>query len=196
MRFGRVVLLISISVIGWDCASAQPSDDTIIKTVQCEAGRIGERLRSAGGFPENLRVTVSWTGTKTRDAAAGFGFKLFGWGAQGDLSRQQINKLKTEGLPFNLHPDNLAVCRGYQIDIIKEGIGVYDCLVNQKLASLRVAAQEGSGSIGCESQATLTKKLSGNAKLNIWGADLGPSASWGDTYVFSFVIAAPPPPKR
>jgi hypothetical protein len=176
MRFGQCLLLIAICVSGWEHACAQPSDDTVVNTVQCEAGRVGEQLRKAGGFPDNLRVAVSWTGTRTRDVSGGFGAKWFGWGGQGDLSRQQIDKVKSEGLRFNLHPKNLAVCQGYKVEIIKEGIGVYDCLVNKKLASLRVAVQENEGSAGCESQSTLTRKLSGSAKLNGWGADIGPSA--------------------
>ena len=180
---------ILICLVGWDGASAQPSDDTIVNTIQCEAGRVGEQLRKAGGFPDNLRVAVSWTGTRTRDVSGGFGAKWFGWGGQADLSRQQIDKAKSEGLRFNLHPKNLAVCQGYQVEIIKEGIGVYDCLMNKKLASLRVPVQENEGSAGCESQSTLTRKLS--AKLNLWGADIGPSASWGNSYVFNFIIAAP-----
>jgi hypothetical protein len=190
-----LVLAVVVSAVAWNDASAQPSDRTIVKTIQCEAGKVGERL-VAEGIPANLKVIVSWTSTKTRDGSAGAGIKFFSWGVSGDLSRQDIGEQKSESLLFNLHPKNLDVCRGYQVEIIKEGVGVYDCLVDQKLASLQVAVEEGSGSTGCRKQVTISKKAKGDARLNVWGTDIGPSASLSDTFVYNFVIAAPAPVKK
>jgi hypothetical protein len=196
VRARLVIWAAAILLAGWNAALADdaPSDDTIVNTIRCEAGRVGQQL-SAQGFPKNLKVIVSWTSTQTTDGSAGGGFKFFGSGISGDLGRQELDQLSSDGLPFNLYPKNLEVCRGYNLGIIKEGVGVYDCLINKKLASLRVAVEGGSGSTGCRHQVTLSKKVNGSLKMNIWGADLGPEASWGDAFVYDFVIAAPPPKK-
>ena len=190
------VFLAALFFAAWNAALADdaPSDDTIVNTIRCEAGRVGQQLISQG-FPKNLKVIVSWTSTQTTDGSAGAGFKFFGSGLSGDLGRQELDQLSSDGLPFNLFPKNLEVCRGYNVEIIKDGVGVYDCLINKKLASLRAAVEGGSGSTGCRHQVTLSKKINGSLKLNIWGADLGPDASWGNAFVYDFVIAAPPPKK-
>lgn len=167
-----------------------PADAVIVHTVQCEAGRVGQQLIS-GGLPANLKVLISWNSTKVANNSFGGVFSFFHLGGSADLGREDIQQLMSTGLEFNLYPDNLAVCNGYKKDIIQEGIGVYDCLINQKLESLRVAVEGGAGSTGCKRQVTISKKVSGNLKLDIWGVDLGPSASWGSSYAFTFQIAAP-----
>jgi len=179
-------------------ASDEPSDDTIVNTIQCEAGRVGARLSQLQGFPANLKVLVSWKSAKTTSGSGGFQLNVpfLPIGGGGDLSHEDVDELKSDGLPFNLNSNNLSVCRGYKIDIIKEGIGVYDCLINKKLASLRTAVEGGEGSTGCHHQVTLAKKLKGSAKLGIWGVSLGPEGSWGDTYLFDLIIAAPARAKK
>jgi hypothetical protein len=187
-----------LSAVLATCALARddgPSDYTIVHTIQCEAGKVGERLKAEHDFPLNLKAVVSWTSTKTQDSSAGLGFKVFNFGASGDLGNEALEQLRSDGLRFNLNPQNLSVCRGYEKDIIKEGVGIYDCLINEKLASLRAAIEGGSGSASCRHQTTLSKKVSGNLRLDFWGADLGPSGSWGDTFVYTFDIAAPSPKK-
>lgn len=178
-------------------ANAQPSDEVIVNTLRCEAGRVGQKLAELKGFPSNLKAVVTWTSTKTRDGALGAGFKFpfLPFGGSGDLNRQDIDELQSDGLSFNLHPENLQVCRGYRVQIVREGMGLYDCIIAKKPASFRAAVEGGTGFASCKQQMTLAKKLSGNARLNIWGVDLGPNASWGDTYLFKIVIAAPPPKK-
>ena len=168
-----------------------PSDAVIVHTVRCEAGRVGQQLMVLRGFPANLKMTVSWTSTKIQKSAFGVVLQFFHVGGSGELSRQEIDQLMSTGLSFNLYPANLEVCRGYRKDIIQEGIGVYDCLINHKLESLRAAVEGGSGSAGCRREVTISKKLNGELKLDVWGVDLGPSASWGDSYAFTFDIAAP-----
>lgn len=196
MRGPFIVFLFSFCLCGLVHAE-EPSDDVIVNTIQCEAGRVGKQLATLKEFPANLKVIVSWTSSDATDAAGSLGFKfpIFNWGASGDLDKKDTDTLNSDGLSFNLHSDNLKVCKGYKKDIVKEGIGVYDCLIKRKLASLRAAVEGGTGSAGCKHQVTMSKKLSGNLKLNLWGVDLGPSASWGHTYDFTFIIAAPPPKK-
>ena len=185
------LVLLSIRTAALANDDAPPSDDTIVNTVQCEAGRAGSRLIGLG-FPANLRAAVSWANTKVEVASGGVGFNFWNWGGSGDVSREQTNKTLSSGLSFNLHPKNLSVCNGYKKDIIQEGVGVYDCLINQKLGSLRAAIDGGTGSASCQYDLKISKKLNGDLKLEIWGiVGLGPSGSWGNTYEYNFVVVAP-----
>ena len=103
-----------------------------------------------------------------------------------------MKRLRSDGLPFNLHPGNLSVCTGYRKDIVPEGVGVYDCLINQKLPSLRVAVEGGAGSASCEYDIKISKKASTELNASIWGiADVGPSGSLGSIFDYYFLVAAP-----
>ena len=194
----RLTLCISMAFASaaWANDDAPPSDGTIVNTVRCEAGRAGQYLIAAG-LSANLKVIVSWTKTKTESAAAGLGLHIFHLGGSGDLSREDTSQLKSTGLSFNLHPANFAVCVGYKKDIIPEGVGVYDCLINQKLDSLRVAVEGGTGSASCQYEVKISKKVSADLNVPIWGvADFGSSGSLGSIFDYSFLVAAPPPQNR
>lgn len=174
---------------------APPSDATLVNTVRCEAGRAGQFLISSG-FPANLKVMVSWKNTNTQGASGGVGLKVFHFGGSGELSREETDELSSDGLSFNLNPANLAVCTGYKKDIIQEGVGVYDCLINRKQESLRAAVEGGTGSASCKHDVKVSKKASAELKVPIWGiVDFGPSGSLGSTFDYTFLIAAPPPNK-
>lgn len=185
-------LVVTVGFSNLARADEPPSDNVFVHSVQCEAGRIGDRMRRAG-LPQNLKVAVTWRFVRTTSEAGGLGltFPFFNFGGSGDLSMEQINRASSEGLAFNLHPENLAVCRGFRKDIVAEGVGLYDCLINRKFTSLQAAIAGGAGTAGCELERTFKKKASGNLRLNVWGVDVGPSGSWGDAHTFSFVVAAP-----
>jgi hypothetical protein len=169
-----------------------PNDSILVHSVQCEAGRVGQYLVTHG-FPANLKMAVSWDMTNVNEVSSGVIVDFFHWiSGGGDLGRQLTIKEGTHGISFNLHPANLAVCDGYKKDIIQEGVGVYNCLVNDKLDSLRAAVDGGAGTAICFRAVSISKKLNGGVKLEIWGvAEIGTSASWGNTYNYEFNIAAP-----
>jgi len=174
------------------CFAQDVPDRTMINTLKCEAGRVGQQM-AAAGLPDNQKVLVTWKSTRTTSKAGGVGLKLpvFSIGGSGDLSKEDLNEASSEGLRFNLNKANAVVCASVKREIIPEGVGVYDCLFNRKFASLQVAIEQESGSTGCRHRTTLAKKLSGNLRLNAWGVDVGPSGSWGDAYIYDVVIAAP-----
>lgn len=169
-----------------------PSDPVLVHTVQCEAGRVGEYLVSHG-FPANLKMAVSWDMSNVDESSGGWALGFWHWVSGGvEVSHQQTIKEGTHGLVFNLHPANLAVCGGFKKDIIREGVGVYDCLVSDKLESLRAAVSGGTGSAVCFRAVSIAKKLDGSVKLELWGVvDVGPSATWGNTYNYEFNVQAP-----
>jgi len=171
-------------------------DATMIHTLRCEAGRVGEKM-ARDGLPADQKAIVTWSSNRTKDGAGGVGFKVpfFTIGGSADLTSQDLDEANSNGLPFNLNIANKSVCTGFKKDIIKEGVGLYDCLVNKKYTSLQTAIEGGTGSTGCHHKITLAKKLSGSLKINVWGIDAGPSGSWGDSNVYDIVIAAPPPKK-
>lgn len=170
----------------------------MINTIKCEAGRVALKMAGAG-MPDDKKVIVSWTHTKTikRDGGIGLTFPWFSLGGSGDLSKEELRELKSEGQAFNLHPDNYTkVCKKIVNAIIKEGVGVYDCLYGKKFSTLRNSIEQKAGSASCKTRVTLSKKLSGNLRLKMWGIDAGPSASWGDVEVYDVAIAAPNQPKE
>jgi len=82
-------------------------------------------------------------------------------------------------------------CKGYQREIAKGGIDLYDCLVGDKFTSLQVALQDGDGSTGCGQTVTVVKKAGGNFRIKAFGADVGPSGSYESKHVIDFALAAP-----
>jgi hypothetical protein len=176
-------------------AHTAPDDETLVNTIQCEAGKAGVALGGATGPADKMKVVVSWVDTATNDWGGGLGFKIpfFPFGGSGDLTSQEIESLESDGLRFNLHPDNQAACKNKKI--IRGSIGVYDCLVKKKRASFKAALAGGAGSATCRHQITITKKLSANARFLYWFVDAGVNGSWGDSRLFKFVVAAPPPVK-
>ena len=112
-------------------------------------------------------------------------------GASGDLSKAREQTLMSKGIPFNLHPDNFAACTGYKLEIIPEGIGLYDCLIGKKFYSLQEALQQEDGTTGCELLVTVLKKVSGNLRFKVLGADVGPSGSYDSKHVIDTAFAAP-----
>jgi hypothetical protein len=186
------------SIVAFDACCAQDvPDKTMINTLRCEAGRIGEKMLVAK-LPEDQQVIVTWKSTKTTSSAGGIGLKfpIFSFGGSGDLSKEDLDEANSEGLPFNLNRANAVVCRTVKREIIKEGVGLFSCLGEKKFDSLEYVIQGGVGSTGCHHKVTLAKKLSGNLRLNLWGIDVGPSGSWGDSYIYDIVFAAPPPKKK
>ena len=132
------IFAITLSVVFGTAAladnSSQPSDSIIVHTVQCEAGRAGAYL-VANGFSANLKVSVSWTSKKDPGLIVRYDSQIFSYRRVLGSSRQDIDQLMSNGLSFNLNPANLEVCNGYKKDILQEGVGLYDCLINQKLES-------------------------------------------------------------
>lgn len=176
--------------------SDPPSDEVLNNTLQCEAGQVGAELRRRK-LPEDMKVAVSWTISKTEDTGWGFGAKvpLFDIGVDLGATRQQLDEALSTGIPFNLNQENKQVCRGYKIEIIKSGVGLSQCLI-KKMASLKNIVAGGSGTTGCRSKVTLVKKIGGSAKIPVWGVlTVGPSGSYGDTYVMDFTVVAPLRPK-
>lgn len=175
------------------CWAEEVPDDIMINTVKCEAGKVAVRMVKAG-MPNDKKVIVSWAHTKTikREAGIGLTFPFFSLGGAGDLSKEELHELKSDGQQFNLHPDNeKKVCRKIVNRIVREGVGVYDCLVEQKFATLGNSIEQGTGSASCKTTVTLSKKISGNLRVKLWGVDAGPSGSWGDIEVYEIAIAAP-----
>jgi len=176
---------------------AEVPDATMINTLQCEAGRVALQMAKAG-LAIDRKVTVSWTHTNTvnREGGIGLTFPVFSFGGSGDMSKEEVDELKSEGQQFNLHPDNYEkVCKVIKREIIKEGIGLYDCLVAKKFPTLKNSLSQGTGTASCKKRVTLSKKLKGNLRLQVWGIDVGPSGSWGDIEVYEIAVAAPDHPK-
>jgi hypothetical protein len=176
------------------CSFAQGvPDDIMINTLRCEAGKIGKKLQQAK-LPLNQVMAVTWKDSRTNNGGFGGGFKFpfFDFGLSGELSREDLAEASSDGLTFNLHPDNLAVCTGYKKRIVKEGVGAYPCLGEQKYPSLSYALSRKAGSTGCHYKVSLVKKLSGSLKVPLWGLEVGPSGSYGDTTGYDMVVAAPP----
>jgi hypothetical protein len=198
--FAAVILLTglcrSASAIPFD-PSAPPSDEVINNTLQCEAGRVGQAL-ARKKLPLDKQVAASWTISETVDSGWGLGLKIviFEIGFDAGTTQQNLNEALSTGVPFNLHPDNVKVCSGYKVEIIRGGIGLSDCFLNKKATSLRNVLVGGSGTAGCHSKVTLARKLSGSAKIPLWGpVTAGPSGSYGKTFVVDFTVVAPIRPK-
>ena len=189
--FSLLLLVSAHPALAFDPSDA-PSDDVINNTLQCEAGKVGALLQKRG-LPVNFKTAVSWTISKTTDSGWGLGFKIPFWqiGADGGLTQQDVEEAISTGVPYNLHPENLKVCRGYHVQIIKEGIGLYQCLGSLKFPSLKNVLLGGSGTTGCHTKVTLTRKLSGSLQIPVWGVGIGPNGSYGSTYVLDYTIVAP-----
>jgi hypothetical protein len=144
-------------------------------------------------LPLNARVAVDWKVIDTTTAAGGVGVSIPGLpvGGSGDISQAREKSTKTVGVPFNLHPDNYAVCTGYKVDIVQGGIGLYDCLMGDNFPNLREALKQEEGTVSCGSVVTVTKKASGNLRFTVLGADLGPSGSYESKNVVDTAYAAP-----
>lgn len=196
--FAKVIVTSALCLFGFVQSakaidpSDPPSDEVINNTLQCEAGRVGAALKKRN-LPQDLQVAISWTISKTHDSGWGFGLKIpfFEIGVDAGTTQQNLDEAISTGVPFNMHPDNVSVCRGYKIEIIKTGIGLQDCLLNKKFPSLRAVILGKSGTTGCHSKVTLTKKLSGSAKVPVWVVAVGPSGNYGDTFVMDFTVVAP-----
>lgn len=197
MNFKQFIIAVSFFLVPASSFADDVPDKVMINTIRCEAGRVGEKMKAAG-LSDNQKVIVTWKDSQT-NASGGGGSLKFLWfpiGGSADLSKQDIDEANSDGLSFNLNTGNEVVCKTVKNQIIKEGVGVYKCLVETKFDSLQVAIEGGTGSTGCHHQVTLGKKISGNLQLNLWGvASVGPDGSWGDTHVYDIVIAAPPPKK-
>ncbi|MCW0221107.1 MAG: hypothetical protein OJI67_22450 [Prosthecobacter sp.] len=201
--FAKIIVTSALFLFGFvHSASAfdpskPPSDEVINNTLQCEAGRVGQAL-ARKGLPLNQKVAASWTISETVDSGWGLGFKIviFDIGFDAGTTQQNLDEALSTGVPFNLHPDNAAVCSGYKIEIVKGGIGLRDCLVNKKATSLKNVLVGGSGTTGCHSKVTLGRKFSGSAKIPLWGpVTAGPSGSYAKTFVVDFTVVAPIRPK-
>lgn len=169
-------------------------DDIMINTLRCEAGKIGRKLQR-DKLPLNQVMVATWKDGLTSNSGFGGGIKFpfFDFGLSGELSKEDLKEASSDGLTFNLHPDNYQVCKGFKRRIIKEGVGAYPCLGDQKYPSLAYALGQKMGSTGCHYKITLVKKLSGSLKVPLWGPiEAGPSGSYGDTTAYDMVVAAPP----
>lgn len=164
----------------------------MLNSLQCEAGRIGKKLRQAK-LPLNYTMVVTAKDTQTISGLFGFGAKLANlFDFSGEVSQEQLREASSDGLEFNLHPDNYEVCTGYKNRTIKEGVGAYTCLAETKFPTLAYAMRTKKGSAGCHYKITLVEKVSAGAKVPVWGIPLGPSGSYSDTAVYDMVVAAPP----
>jgi hypothetical protein len=169
-------------------------DDIMINSLRCEAGKIGRKLQAAN-LPLDKKMAVTWKDSQTNNGTFGAGFKIpiFDIGLSGDLTREELNETSSDGITFNLHPDNYAVCTGFKKRIIPEGVGVYHCIGEQKYATFAYALENRAGSVGCHYKISLVKKISGSAKIPVWGpVEFGPSGSYGDTAGYDMAVAAPP----
>lgn len=192
--FAKALLLTTaFFVLAAHCALAEEvPDHVMINTIKCEAGRVAQKMVKAK-LGNDKKLTVSWAHTQTikREGGLGANFPFFNFGASGDLSKEDLRELKSDGQVFNLHPDNEVVCQKVRIERIREGIGVYECLYQRKFATLSNSVEQQAGTASCKKKITLSRKLSGNLRLKIWGVDAGPSGSWGDIEVYEIAIAAP-----
>jgi hypothetical protein len=189
-------IIFGIATIAFSLASpanAQKlANSVIVNTLLCEAGKVGRELAKKN-LPLNARVAVDWKVIDTTTAAGGVGVSIPGLpvGGSGDISQAREKSTKTVGVPFNLHPDNYAVCTGYKVDIVQGGIGLYDCLMGDNFPNLREALKQEEGTVSCGSVVTVTKKASGNLRFTVLGADLGPSGSYESKNVVDTAYAAP-----
>jgi hypothetical protein len=184
--------IVAVMISAVAARAAELSDATIVHTIICEAGQIGRELAKLK-LPLNSRVAVDWKETETTTAAGGLGVSvpLLPIGGSGDLSKEELRVTSSDGLSFNLNPASSSACTGYQREIVKGGISLYDCLVGDKFTSLQVALQEGDGSTGCRQTITVVKKAGGNFRIKAFGADIGPSGSYESKHVIEFAFAAP-----
>jgi hypothetical protein len=190
---GRIVIGIAAVMISAVAArAAELSDSTIVHTIICEAGQVGRELARLK-LPLNSKVAVDWTETETTTEAGGVGVSvpILPIGGSGDLSKEDLRITSSNGLAFNLNPASYSACTGYQREIVKGGIGLYDCLFSRKFTSLQVALEEGEGSTGCKQTITVVKKADGNFRIKAFGADVGPSGSYESKHVIEFAFAAP-----
>jgi hypothetical protein len=194
----QIIIAISALMISTVSAStAEPADATIVHTILCEAGKIGQELAKRK-LPVSSKVAVTWTETETTTSAGGVGATVpfIPIGGSVDLSKEQLNETSSTGLPFNLNPDNAIACTGYRREIVQGGIGLYDCLFEQKFTSLQIALQENDGSTGCKQTVTIVKKAGGNFRVKFAGFDAGPTASYESKHVIDFAFAAPKEKKK
>jgi len=186
--FGLIALIFVTSPVN----AQQLADSTIVHTIRCEAGKVGRELAKRK-LPLNARVVVDFKEVDTTTGAGGVGLSVPGLpvGASGDLSKTRERSLMSKGIPFNLHPDNFAACNGYKLEIIQDGIGLYECLIGNKFSSLQEAMQQEEGTTGCETLVTVIKKASGNLRVKFLGGDVGPSGSYESKHVIDTAFAAP-----
>jgi hypothetical protein len=184
--------VVSALFLSGPAKTQQLPDATIVHTILCEAGKVGREL-ARRKLPLNARVVVDWKEVDTTTGAGGIGASIprLPIGASGDLSKAREESLKSSGIPFNLHPDNFAACTGYKVDIIQNGIGLYDCLIGKKLPTLEEALKQEEGTASCGSVVTIIKKASGNLRVRVLGADLGPSGSYENKNVVDTAFVAP-----
>jgi hypothetical protein len=184
--FSRIFLAVAFSLLSLPYPafaldpSAPPSDDLINNTFQCEAGRVGQALQKKG-LAVNQKVAATWTISQTEESGWGFGVKvpIFDLGFDAGTAQQNLDEATSTGVPFNMHPDNLSVCRGYKIEIIKGGVGLADCFLNKKPTSLKNVLIGESGTTGCHSKVTLGRKIGGSGKFPVWGVGIGPGGNYG-----------------
>jgi hypothetical protein len=167
-------------------------DSTIVHTILCEAGRVGQELAKKN-LPLNARVVVDWKEVDGSTTTGGGGAKIpvVELGGSVDISKTKEDTLKSAGIPFNLHPANYAACTGYKVEIIKDGIGLYDCLVGKKFTSLEEALKQEEGTASCGSLVTVIKKGGLSLRVKVLGADLGPEGSYESKLVLDTAFAAP-----
>ena len=183
-------------VVGFAMVSPAKADEladkVIVHTLKCEAGRVGQVL-AKNRLPLNSRVLVDWKEIETTTAGGGLGASIPGFplGGTVDLSKAREISLTSRAIPFNLHPANLAACDGYKIDIIAEGMGLFDCFTQRKAASLEEALNMEEGLTGCETTVTVVKKGGLNLRVKFFGADVGPNGSYESRHVLNTAMAAP-----
>lgn len=194
--FGYSVSLSAVLLVAINPSlnAAELPDSTIVHTILCEAGRVGQAL-ARKGLPLNGRVVVDWKEVDTSTTSGGLGATIpipgVPLGGSVDISKARENSIKSTGIPFNLHPANYAACTGYKIEIIKDGIGLYDCLVGKKFTSLEEALKQEEGTASCGSVVTVVKTAKGSLRIKLLGADLGPEGSYESKHVLDTAFAAP-----
>jgi hypothetical protein len=173
-------------------AAEELPDRTIINTIRCEAGRVGQELAKRN-LPLNARVVADWKEIETTTAKGGVGVNLpvLPLGGSTDISKAQEDTLKSTGIPANLHPDNYDVCKGFKVEIVKGGIGLYDCLVGKKFSTLEEALKQEEGTASCSSVVTVVKSAKGSLRVKVLGADLGPEGSYESKHVLDTAFVAP-----
>ena len=165
-------------------------DSTILHTMQCEAGRVGQELAKRN-LPLNARVVGEWKEVDSSTTAGGVGATVPGVGVGGsvDTSKGKERTLKSS-IAFNLHPANYEVCTGYKVEIIQEGVGLYDCLMGDKFPTFEEALKQEEGTASCSSGVTVLKKATGSLRIKVLG-DIGPEGSYESKHVLDTAFVAP-----
>ncbi|MFG1461502.1 hypothetical protein V5F77_01270 [Xanthobacter sp. DSM 24535] len=196
--FGILVLGTALLINQADASQLKEINaETLSNTIKCEAGSFAKSIPNVASLPGNkMKVKVSFSQNSTNSTSGGLDFKL-PWivpvGAGANLSREQLEKISVDGIPYNINPANLTNCN--KKNIIREGVGIFECLSRNKPFFMD-AVEGGEGSVSCSSQITATKSASLNANLVIWTISVGPSGSVSDSTTYTFLVAAPPPSKN